>query len=91
MVLKIYIDTKRAIKEPSLSVQQNQYLYCTGMFILISKTMETKYMPMICESKRTTKLELLGLEIQMKNLDMVKRRPRVEETTMAPTRMNEIC
>lgn len=48
-------------------------------------------MPMICESKRTTKLELFGLEIQMKNLDMVKRRPRVEETTMAPTRMNEIC
>jgi hypothetical protein len=55
------------------------------------RTIDTKYMPMICESRSTTKLELLGLEIQMKNLDMVRRRPLVDETTMAPTRMNEMC
>jgi len=55
------------------------------MFILMSSTIETKYIPMICDKSRTTKLELFGLEIQMKNLDMVRRRPRVEETTIAPT------
>ena len=59
--------------------------YCSGMFIRMSSTIDTKYMPMICDSRRTTKLELLGLEIQMKNLDMVRRRPRVDDTTMAPT------
>ena len=37
------------------------------------------------------KVELLGLEIQMKNFDMVRRRPRMEVTTMAPTRMKEMC
>jgi hypothetical protein len=59
--------------------------YWTGMFILMRRTIDTKYMPMIWDRSSTTKLELLGLEIQMKNLDMVRRRPRVEDTTMAPT------
>ena len=37
------------------------------------------------------KFELLGLEIQMKNFDMVSSKPLVEDTTMAPTSINEIC
>ena len=61
------------------------------MFILMSRTIETKYMPMICERKRTTKFEDFGDEIQMKNLDMVRRRPRVEQNTIVPTKMKEIC
>ena len=66
-------------------------LYWTGMFIRINKTIETKYMPIIWLRNRTRKFELLGLDIQMKNLDMVKSRPRVEAPIMAPTRPNEIC
>jgi len=38
-------------------------------------TMDMKYMPMICEKKRMMMLELFELEIQIKNLDMVRRRP----------------
>merc|ERR1719423_476435 len=52
---------------------------------------EMKYMPMICERKRTTKFEDFGDEIQMKNLDIVRRRPRVEQNTIGPTKMKEIC
>ena len=65
--------------------------YWTGMFILINKTMETKYIPMICDKKRTKKFELLGLEIQMKNFDMVKSKPRVDVNTIKPTKINEMC
>ena len=61
------------------------------MFIRMRRTMETKYIPMICERNRTTKLLDLGEEIQMKNFDIVSRRPRVDVTTMIPTRTNEIC
>ena len=45
------------------------------MFILIRTTMAMKYMPMICEKKRTMMFELLELEIQMKNLDIVSSSP----------------
>ena len=51
--------------------------YSLGMFILIRMTMAVKYIPMICEKMRTMTLELLDEEIQMKNLDMVRRRPLV--------------
>ena len=37
----------------------------------INSTMLTKYMPMICDNNNTMKFELLGLEIQMKNRDIV--------------------
>ena len=37
------------------------------------------------------KLELFGLEIHMKNFDMVNSKPLVEDTRMAPTSINEIC
>ena len=65
--------------------------YCTGIFILMSKTMATKYMPIIWDRKRTKKLELFGLEIHMKNFDIVNKRPLVEQTTMVPTKPNDIC
>ena len=37
------------------------------------------------------RFELFGLEIQMKNFDMVSRRPLVEVTQIAPTRKKETC
>ena len=40
---------------------------------------------------RTMRFELFGLEIQMKNLDIVRRSPLVDVTQMQPTRMNEMC
>ena len=39
----------------------------------------TVYLPIICEKNKTSTLELLLEEIQMKNLDMVSRRPEEEE------------
>jgi hypothetical protein len=45
------------------------------MFILMRTTMDMKYMPMIWEKKRRMMLELFELEIQMKNFDIVNRRP----------------
>lgn len=76
-------------RSPSTEVMMA--LYSGGMFILIRTTMDMKYIPMIWEKKRTRTLELLEDEIQMKNLDMVRRRPRVEVKTMIPTTMKENC
>ena len=48
-------------------------------------------MPIIWDNNNTMKLELLGLDIQMKNLDIVNKSPLVDVTTIAPTNINEIC
>ena len=65
--------------------------YSGGMFILINTTIDVKYIPIIWEKNRTRMLELLELDSQMKNLLMVRRRPRVEVTTMIPTTMKDNC
>ena len=70
-------------KSPSTEVMIARY--SGGMFIRINTTIEVKYMPMICEKKRTRMLELLELDNQMKNLLMVRSRPLVEVTTIIPT------
>ncbi len=41
----------------------------------MSTTIDIKYIPMIWEKNRRMMLELLELEIQMKNFDIVKSRP----------------
>ena len=37
------------------------------------------------------RFELFGLEIQMKNLDIVSKSPLVDVRQMQPTRINEMC
>lgn len=65
-------------------------LYSAGMFILIRITMAVKYIPMIWEKNSTMMLELFEEEIHMKNLDMVRRRPLVEQKMRIPTTMKEM-
>ena len=48
----------------------------TGMFMRMSTTIDMKYIPMIWEKNSTMMLELLELEIQMKNLDIVNNKPK---------------
>ena len=37
------------------------------------------------------RFELFGLEIQMKNLDIVSKSPLVEVRQIQPTRINDMC
>ena len=46
------------------------------MFMRMSTTIDMKYIPMIWEKKSTMMLELLELEIQIKNLDIVNNKPK---------------
>ena len=57
----------------------------------MSTTIDIKYIPIIWEKKSTMMLELLELEIHIKNFDIVRRRPLVEVKVMIPTTMKEIC
>lgn len=44
-----------------------------------------------CASTSTIRLDDFRLEIALKNLAMVMRRPRIEVTAIMPMRRNEIC
>ena len=48
------------------------------MFMRMSTTIDMKYIPMIWEKNNTMMLELFELEIQMKNLDIVNNKPKLE-------------
>ena len=61
------------------------------MFILINKTEDTKYIPMISAKNKTIMLEDLLLAMALKNLVKVIRRPRIDVTIKIPIKKNEIC